>query len=101
MNAVGSWSVRPLTESPGVFNHPALPVECHSYTRSTVMYAQYEALARERMREQREFAAHQRMASELASAHLWHRVATYAQHRAQRSDRRRASHAASDYQLAG
>ena len=64
------------------------------------MYAQYEALARERMREQREHAAHVRMTNELASARLWRRLAAYAARRAQRSERRRAEHSAADYQLA-
>ena len=65
------------------------------------MYAQYEAFARERIREQRESATHQRMAREWAAAHRWHRLAAYAARRAERSDSRRAEHSASDYHLAG
>jgi hypothetical protein len=65
------------------------------------MYQMYEALARERQREQREQAAQRRLASELASVRLWQRLAGYASRRAARSSRRLAEHSAADYSLAG
>ncbi|UQX89729.1 hypothetical protein M6D93_06935 [Jatrophihabitans telluris] len=63
------------------------------------MYSQYEALARERMREQHAHAAHMRLSNELASARLWQRLAAFSARRAARSQRRLAEHSA-DYQLA-
>jgi hypothetical protein len=52
------------------------------------MYMQYEALARERMREQRANAAQRRLASEVASARRWRRLASYTARRAARSQLR-------------
>jgi len=65
------------------------------------MHQMYEALARERMREQRERAAHSRLAAEVASVRLWQRLAAYASRRAARSSVRLAEHSASEYSLAG
>jgi hypothetical protein len=64
------------------------------------MHQMYEALARERMREQRERAARSRLAAEVASVRMWQRLATYALRRAARSSRQLAEHSAVDYQLA-
>jgi CRISPR/Cas system CSM-associated protein Csm2 small subunit len=69
--------------------------------RSTQMYSMYEALARDRMREQRERAAHQRLVNELVSARRWQWLAAYTARRAARSQRRLAERSAADYQLAG
>jgi hypothetical protein len=63
------------------------------------MYQQYEALARERMREQREYAAHRRLLSELASVRMWQRLADYSARRALRAQRRLDEHSTADYQL--
>jgi hypothetical protein len=63
------------------------------------MYAMYEALARDRMREQRRDVAQARRASELASVRLWHRLAAYAARRAARSQRQLAERSAADYDL--
>jgi hypothetical protein len=63
------------------------------------MYSMYEALSRDRMREQRAQAAQARLLSELSSARLWHRLAAYSARRAARSDRRLAEHSG-DYRLA-
>ena len=65
------------------------------------MYAMYEALARERMREQRVQSAHRRLSHHLAAARRWHRLAAYSAGRAARSRRRLAEHSAADYQLVG
>ncbi|HEY2044261.1 MAG TPA: hypothetical protein VGH11_16415 [Jatrophihabitans sp.] len=66
------------------------------------MYSMYEALSRDRMREQREHAAHQRLANELASARRWQWLAAYAARRAARYQRQLAEHsAAADYSLVG
>jgi hypothetical protein len=72
-----------------------------STTRSTTMYSMYEALARERMREQREQSARQRLSHDLASVRRWRRLAAYSERRAARSRRALAEHSAVDYQLAG
>ena len=56
--------------------------------RSTQMYSMYEALARERMREQQELARAARLSQRLASARLWRRLAAYSARRAARSRRR-------------
>jgi hypothetical protein len=65
------------------------------------MYFQYEALARERIREQRENAAHRRLLHELASARRWQRLAAFTARRAARSERRIFEQSVEDYQLAG
>lgn len=65
------------------------------------MYSQYEALARERSRRQREDAAHHRLTHELSSARRWQRVAAFTARRAARSQRRVGEHSAEEYQLAG
>ena len=65
------------------------------------MYSMYEALARERQREQREQAVHRRLSQQVASARLWQRLASYSAHRAARSRRQLAEQPASDYQLVG
>jgi hypothetical protein len=70
-------------------------------SRSIQMYSMYEAFARERMREQREQAAQRRLSSQLASARMWRRLASYSASRAARSSRRLAEQSAADYQLAG
>jgi hypothetical protein len=67
---------------------------------SSQMHYMYEALARDRQREQQERAAQNRLASELASARLWQRLSAYSARRAARSQRRLAEHAAAEYQLA-
>ncbi|MGI8666425.1 MAG: hypothetical protein ACR2N4_10390 [Jatrophihabitans sp.] len=64
------------------------------------MYSMYEALARERMREQQEQAARRRLSQQLASAQRWQRLAAYSARRAARSRRRLAENPAADYQLA-
>jgi hypothetical protein len=72
-----------------------------SYLRWSIqMYHMHEALARERIREQREQAARRRLVAEVASVRLWQRLAAYASRRAARSSRRLAEHSASDYSLA-
>jgi hypothetical protein len=63
------------------------------------MYSQSEVLARERMREQRQHAAHRRLSQELASARLWQRLAAYASRRAARSEGRLAERSVPDHQL--
>ncbi|MDQ2838466.1 MAG: hypothetical protein M3Y42_16010 [Actinomycetota bacterium] len=65
------------------------------------MYSMYEALARERNREQREQAARQRLSQQVASARLWQRLAAYSAGRAARSRRQLAEQSAADYQLVG
>jgi hypothetical protein len=72
-----------------------------STTRSTTMYAMYEALARERLREQREQSARWRLSHDLAAARRWRRLAAYSAGRAARSRRQLAEHSAADYQLVG
>ena len=69
--------------------------------RSIQMYSMYEALARERQREQRERAAHQRLSRQLASVRLWQRLAAYSARRAARSRYQLAEQSAADYQLVG
>jgi hypothetical protein len=72
-----------------------------SYLRWSIqMYQMHEALARERIREQREQAARRRLVAEVVSVRLWQRLAAYASRRAARSSRRLAEHSASDYSLA-
>lgn len=70
-------------------------------TRSIRMYSMYEAFARERMREQLQRSSSQRLSADLASARLWHRVASFSARRAARSSRRVADHSAADFQLVG
>ena len=70
-------------------------------SRSIQMYSMYEAFARERMREQVEQAAQRRLSSQLASARMWRRFASYSAGRAARSSRWLAEQSAADYQLAG
>jgi len=65
------------------------------------MYSMYEALARERMREQREQSARRRLSHDLASARRWRRLAAYSARRAARSGRALAEHSAADFQLVG
>jgi hypothetical protein len=65
------------------------------------MYSMYEALARERQREQREQAARQRLSQQLASVRLWQRLAAYSARRAARSRYHLAEQSAADYQLVG
>ncbi|MEO9239367.1 MAG: hypothetical protein ABI418_14900 [Jatrophihabitantaceae bacterium] len=65
------------------------------------MYSMYEALARERMREQREQAQRQQLSQDVARARRWQRLAAYSARRAARSRRLLAEHAAADYQLVG
>lgn len=65
------------------------------------MYSMYEALARERMREQREQARRWRLSQDVAVARRWQRVAAYSARRAARSRRQLAEHSVADYQLAG
>lgn len=67
--------------------------------RSIQMYSMHEAFARERMREQLERSASRRLSSDLASARMWRRLASFSAGRAARSSRRLAEHMASDYQL--
>lgn len=70
--------------------------------RSIQMYLLHEALARERMREQREQAMRRRLSHELASARRWQRLAAYSAGRAARSRRQLAEQsAAAEYQLVG
>jgi hypothetical protein len=65
------------------------------------MYSMYEALARERMREQREQSARRRLSHDLAAVRRWRRLAAYSARRAARSRRALAEHAAADFQLVG
>ena len=65
------------------------------------MYTMYEALARERMQEQRVSAAQRRLSQQFAHARRWNRLAAYSALRAARSERRLAEHLAADYQLVG
>jgi hypothetical protein len=67
--------------------------------RSVQMYSMYEALARERMREQLEQSASRRLSANLASARLWRQLAAFSARRAARSSRRLAEVAAMEYQL--
>jgi len=64
------------------------------------MYQLYEALARERIRDQHEAAARRRLASQVASVRLWERLAAYAAGRAARSTHKVEQHAASEFSLA-
>ena len=50
------------------------------------MHTMYEALARERMREDQRSAAHRRQADRLVAQRRWRRVARFAQNRAERLD---------------
>jgi hypothetical protein len=72
-----------------------------SINRSIQMYSMYEAFARERSREQLEQSAQRRLAHDVASARMWHRLASFSARRAARSSRRVADHAAAEYQLVG
>ncbi len=65
------------------------------------MYSMYEALARERNREQLERASRQRLSRQLASARLWNRLAAYSVRRAARSQRQLAENSDAELQLAG
>jgi hypothetical protein len=67
--------------------------------RSITMYSMYEALARERMREQREQSARRRLSQDVASVRRWHRLADFSARRATRSRRQLAEHSAADFQL--
>lgn len=67
--------------------------------RSIQMYSMYEAFARERMREQLERSASQRLSADLASARRWQRLASFSARRAARSARRLAAYSSADYQL--
>jgi hypothetical protein len=85
-----------------------LPAVCpgHSYqhyspSRSFAMHFQYEALARERMLEQRANAAHQRLTDELVAARRWQRLAAFTATRAARSQRRLAQRSMADSSLTG
>jgi hypothetical protein len=65
------------------------------------MHFQYEALARERMLEQRANAAHRRLTNELAAARRWQRLAAFSASRAARSQRRLAESSVAGYSLKG
>ncbi|HEX2903284.1 MAG TPA: hypothetical protein VHO01_07480 [Jatrophihabitans sp.] len=69
-------------------------------TRSIQMYSMYEAFARERMREQLQRSAAHRLSSDLASARMWRRLASFSARHAARSSGRLAQHGAEEYQLA-
>ena len=56
--------------------------------RSIQMYLQSEALARERIRQQRERAAKRKLANELVTARRWQRLAAFSARRANRSQLR-------------
>jgi hypothetical protein len=56
--------------------------------RSIQMYLQSEALARERIRQQRDRAERRRLADELATARRWQRLAAFSARRAKRSQLR-------------
>jgi hypothetical protein len=58
------------------------------------MYMHYEALAKERMREQRVKAAQRRLANEVASARRWRRLASYTARRATKSQTRLSNRSA-------
>ncbi len=64
------------------------------------MYSQHEALARERMLEQRSAAAKRRLTHELSTARRWQWLATFTAARALRSQRRLAERSSADYSLA-
>jgi hypothetical protein len=55
---------------------------------SSTMHSMYEALARERMREQAQHAREARLGRELAAERRWHRVAVRARAAEQRHARR-------------
>lgn len=57
------------------------------YLRSIKMYAMYEALARERMREEQRRSRQARLARELAAQRRWHRVSLRARAAEQRHAR--------------
>jgi hypothetical protein len=67
--------------------------------RSITMYSMYEALARERMREQRERSARWRLSQDVAAVRRWQRLAGYSARRAARSRRQLAEHSAAEFQL--
>ena len=75
-----------------------IPTFTHAI-RSITMYSMYEALARERMREQRERSARQRLSQDVAAVRRWHRLAAYSARRAARSQRQLAEHSTADFQL--
>ncbi len=69
--------------------------------RSNAMYSQWEALSRDRMREQREHAANHRLVAQLAAARRWAWLADFSSRRADRS-RSHAEHVpAEGYELIG
>lgn len=84
----------PVTPARSIFNPPYL-------ARSIQMYSMHEALARERMQEQREQAAHSRLAHQLSAARRWDRLAAFSLRRAARSQRRLAESSDAEYQLVG
>jgi hypothetical protein len=59
-----------------------------SYVGSTKMYSMYEALARERMREQEQRSRQARLVRQLAAERRWHRVSLRAQAAAERHGQR-------------
>jgi hypothetical protein len=79
---------------------PDLSYRTNLSSRSFAMHSQYEALARERMLEQRANAAHLRLTNELAAARRWRRLAAFAASRASRSQRLLAERSATDNSLA-
>ena len=56
----------------------------HNRSDESTMDTMYEALARERMREDQRRAAHRRQADRLVAQRRWRRVARFAEKRAQR-----------------
>jgi hypothetical protein len=92
--------LEPTAGMPGLTTCNELSHELNITIRSIAMYTQYEALARERIREQREIAAQRRLSKQVASVRLWQRVADYSARRAARSQRKLAERSA-EYQLAG
>lgn len=56
----------------------------HNRSEENTMDTMYEALARERMREDQRRAAHRRQADRLVAQRRWRRVARFAQKRAER-----------------
>jgi hypothetical protein len=59
-----------------------------SYVGSTKMYSMYEALARDRMREQERRSRELRLVRQLAAERRWHRVSVRAQAAAERHGQR-------------
>ena len=64
------------------------------------MYTQHEALARERMLEQRSSAAHRRLVRQISAGRRWQWIANYSAGRARSSQRRSAERSAGSYELA-